>query len=86
MHVKYQEFFKDMLNVTPRQGATRKRGAAAEVLPSTIGDVDLENSKTSRHNCSKVEPVSNVTECLMFAIERERVIQDIKKEREATKK
>ena len=56
MHVEYQEFFKDMLNVTPRQGATRKRRAAAEIRPSTIGNVDLENSKTSRHNCSKVKP------------------------------
>ena len=56
MHVKYQEFFKDMLNVTPRQGATRKRGAVAEIRPSTIGNVNLEDCKTSRHNCSKVEP------------------------------
>ena len=66
---KYQEFFKDVPNATPRQGVKRKRQAVAEAVPVAIGDVSLEDSKTSRHTCSTVETVSSVT-CLMFAVER----------------
>jgi len=67
---KYQEFFKDVPNATPRKAVKRKRQAVAEAVPVAIGDVSLEDSKTSRHTCSTVETVSSVTECLMFAIER----------------
>ena len=67
---KYQEFFKDVPNATPRKAVKRKRQAVAEAVPVAIGDVSLEDSKTSRHTCSTVETVSSVTECLMFAIEK----------------
>ena len=49
---KYQEFFKDVPNATPRKAVKRKRKAVAEAVPVAIGDVSLEDSKTSRHNCS----------------------------------
>ena len=56
---KYQEFFKDVPNATPRKAVKRKRQAVAEAVPVAIGDVDLEACNTSHLKCTTVEAGSN---------------------------